>query len=316
VAAPGTAAASAACARIAADQQAIIAAARQVVTSQTVLDAAWHRLNTDAAGGQVSIEYARQNVVAARNTLEVTVADRPFAIRQQAALVANAAAALRQAQRDLEDTVLRAPCTGTISVINGTVGEFLGPGSPTTPLAPGSTAPIPSLAGNVIETGSLAGVLSVSRPFVVLDSPTTFQVVLPFQEADATKIASRKTVNVTFDAIPDLTLTGTVLSVAPASTAISSVVNYFVTVVFTQTDPRLRNGLTAHAAVEAHRIDDALSVPNAAVQKRGDQSYVTVVGADGKPRSAAVKVGLVGDERTQILSGLSQGQQVLLPLGK
>lgn len=53
--------------------------------------------------------------------------------------------------------------------------------------------------------------------FLVLDGVDTFQVVVPFAEADASRIAAGQNVDVTFDAIPELTRRGTILGVAPAA---------------------------------------------------------------------------------------------------
>ncbi|MGH4001836.1 MAG: biotin/lipoyl-binding protein, partial [Pseudonocardiaceae bacterium] len=136
-----------ACNRIPDDQQAVVNARRQVLADKSALDAAQQRLNVDRASGQVSIENARQSVVTAQNNLEAVASDRPFDIEQQVAQVASAQAMVAAAQRDVDNTVLRAPVVGTVSAINGTVGEYVQASSGVTPLAPGSTAPIPGVAG-------------------------------------------------------------------------------------------------------------------------------------------------------------------------
>ena len=125
----------------------MIAAERQVEASRTSLEAARQKQDVDAASGQVSIENSRQSVVTAQNTLDTTSTDRPFNIEQQRALVANGQALVRAAQRDVDDATLRAPVDGTVSAINGAVGEFLSPSSGTTALAPGSDAAIPGTDG-------------------------------------------------------------------------------------------------------------------------------------------------------------------------
>jgi multidrug efflux pump subunit AcrA (membrane-fusion protein) len=122
-------------------------------------------------------------------------------------------------------------------------------------------------------------------------------------------------VNVTFDAIPDLTRAGTVVSVAPAGSNISSVINYYVTVVLNETDPRLKGGQTAQARVITNEVEDVLTVPNSAVRKRGDQSTVTIIDANGTQQQVRFQAGLIGDDRTQVISGLREGQQVVLREG-
>jgi HlyD family secretion protein len=141
-------------------------------------------------------------------------------------------------------------------------------------------------------------------------------VVLPFEESDASQIQPNQAVTVGFDAIPDLTRNGTVLSVAPSGTAISGIISYYVTVVLTEGDPRLKDGQTARATVVTQQLDNVLSVPNAAVRRLGDRSEVTVVGPNGEQRPVTFQPGVVGAERTQVLSGLFDGQEVVLPSGR
>ncbi len=310
-----------ACNRIPEDQRAVVNARRQVLSDKAALDAAQQRLNTDRASGLVTIENARQSVITAQNNLDTLGSERPFNIEQQVALVASAQAQVAAAQRDVDNTVLRAPVAGTVSVLNGVVGEYVQPSSNTSPLAPGSTAPIPGLEGSASNSSLALGnaATGAQRPggtqFLVLSEINTFQVVVPFEESDAAKVAPNQKVDVSFDAVPDLTRAGTVVAVAPAGSSISSVINYYVTVVLNETDPRLKDGQTAQARVVTNQVEDVLTVPNSAVRKRGDQNTVTVVDADGVQQQVRFQAGLVGDDRTQVISGLKEGQQVVLREG-
>ncbi|HEV7829309.1 MAG TPA: hypothetical protein VGP04_10750, partial [Pseudonocardiaceae bacterium] len=60
-------------------------------------------------------------------------------------------------------------------------------------------------------------------------------------------------------------------------------------------------------------LENVLVVPNSAVIKQGGGSYVNVPGPDGKPRLQQFQPGLVGDDNTQVLSGLTEGQPIQLP---
>ncbi len=312
---------NAACNRITEDQTAVVDARRTVLVDKGELEAAQQKLNYNRAYEQVLIETARRDVVAAQNDLDAAISDRPFNIEEQIALVAETRAVVAAAQRDVDDTVLLAPVAGTVSVINGVVGEYIQPSENTSPLAPGTYAPIPGVAGSTATSSTALGnpATGAQRPggdqFLVLDDINTFQVVVPFEETDAAKLAPNQKVDVTFDAVPDLIRSGTVVSVAPAGASISSVVNYYVTVVLNETDPRLKHGQTSQASVITNQVDDVLTVPNSAVRKRGDQSSVTTIDADGVQQQVRFQAGLVGDDRTQVISGLREGQQVVLREG-
>jgi len=303
-----------ACSQVATLQSAETQAERQVEASKTALDAAQNKRDVDEAAGRVQVENARQGLVTAQNNLDSASTDRPSLIAQQRGLVASSQAAVAAAQKDVDDTVLRAPADGTISAVNGAVGEVLAPSAGTTALAPGSEGAIPGAGSSA--NGS-AGV--VTRPggtqFIVFNNVDTFEAVVPFEESDAVRVAPNQRVDVRFDAIPDLTLPGTVVGVSPSASALSGVISYYATVGLSQSDPRLRNGLTAQASVVTDELRDVLAVPNAAIHRQGGRTQVTVQRFDGQ-RVVDITPGVVGDTYTQVLSGLSEGDEVVLPTGR
>lgn len=308
-----------ACSAIASDEAAVTAAKQRVAASKGTLDSAEQQRDVDKASGQLSIENAQQAVVTARNNANSAGSDRPFDIAQQEGMVANAAAAVRQAQRDVENATLRAPVAGTVSAVNGAVGEYLAPSSGTTALAPGSGAAIP---GTDVAAAAVPGATPASptRPggtqFIVLEDIREFQVVAPFNEADAATITPNQKVEVAVDALPDLPLTGTVLSVAPTGTAISGVVSYYVTMIVNGGDARLKDGQTVRATVVTDEVPDVLTVPSAAVRQENGRSTVTVLDESGAEVPVPFEAGMVGPERTQVVSGLREGQRVVLPAGR
>jgi HlyD family secretion protein len=303
------------------DNQNVTAAQRQVIASQTAVDAAKRTREVDKTTGKLSVENAKQSVVSAQNSLDSASGDRPSDIDGQAALVASARAAVALAQRDVANAVLYAPVGGTVSAINGAVGEFAGSAdSGTTALAPGTNASIPGVGAAATSDQAGSNGPSATRPggsaFLILNNIDTFQIVVPFEESDAVKVAANEQVEVTFDAVPDLTRRGTVLSVAPSGTDISGVTNYYATILLTETDPRLKDGLTAEAAVLVNALNNVLVVPNSAVLRQGAQTFVNTPGPDGTPVRVPFQAGAVGDDNTQVLTGLNEGQPILMPEGR
>ena len=306
--------ANSACTQAATAQSALTQAERQVEASKTALDTARNRVQVDEAAGRVQVANARQGLVTAQNNLDSARTDRPSLIAQQRGLVAVAQAAVAAAQKDVDDTVLRAPADGTVAAVNGAAGEVLAPSAGTTPLAPGSEGAIPGAGTSAHRSAG-----TVTRPggtqFLVLDNVDSFEVVVPFEESDAVRLAPNQRVDVRFDAIPDLTLPGTVVAVSPSASALSGVISYYATVALSQGDPRLRNGQTAQASVVTDELRDVIAVPNAAIRRQGGRTQVTVQRFDG-PRVVDITPGVVGDTYTQVLSGLAEGDEVVLPTGR
>jgi HlyD family secretion protein len=334
---PGTPPATCA-AQVASASSSQASAEQGVEAAKTTLTAAEQKKKVDAAAGQVSVETSRQGVVTAQNALSSASSDRPHAIDQQLALVRGAEVLVRSAQKDVDDGTLAAPTDGVVSAINGVVGEYLSPSSGTTALAPGSRAAIPGSgsaaggagaggagaggagaggagAGGAGAGGAGAGAAAI-RPggsqFLVLSRARSFQVVVPFEESDAAQIASGQRVSVSFDAIPGLTEDGTVVALSPSASAISGVISYYVTVGLEGRNSRLRDGQTARVDVTTAERENVLSVPNAAVRRQGDTDIVVVVEPDGQQRIVTIRAGLVGADRTEVVSGLSEGQRVIL----
>ena len=299
-----------ACSALATDKQNVTTAKRQVIASQTALDQARSTQRTDAAAGRLSIVNAEKSIADAQSQLDSATSAGPADIAVQDAVVADAQNTLSDARQGLEDTVLRAPVAGTVSAINGAVGDFVSAASAATTLAPGTDARIPAAVGTAT---SVAGTASpAGGALITLNDLSTFQLVVPFEESDAAKILANQPVDVSVDAVPDLTVPGTVVAVAPTADQISGVVSYYATIVLNGGDPRLKDGQTAQAVVRTESRENVLRVPTAAVRQDSGGSVVTVPGADGSTTTTFTP-GLSGDEFTEVQSGLTEGQRVLLP---
>jgi HlyD family secretion protein len=77
---------------------------------------------------------------------------------------------------------------------------------------------------------------------------------------------------------------------------------------------QLRDGLTVTVTIMVARATGVLVVPNAAVTTQGGKSYVTVINTDGTTEQREVQTGLSDWQNTEITSGLTEGEQVSVPL--
>jgi multidrug efflux pump subunit AcrA (membrane-fusion protein) len=138
-----------------------------------------------------------------------------------------------------------------------------------------------------------------------LDVQTTFS------ESDIAKVKVGMPATVSFSALATTQLSGHVASIAPTSTVTSNVVTYGATIALDQTDPAVKPGMTASVTVVIAKSSGVLNVPSAAVQGRNNVGTVTVV--NGKKQTPqTVTVGLRGDTTTEIVSGLKEGQTIVV----
>ena len=275
-------------------------AVTQLNTDQSRLNADTTKQSTDRIAGQHSVNAAASQVTSAQDALNTQTQAKPNQVLQAQAQLASAQTAVQTAQQNLDATTLTAPINGSVNAINGVVGETVGPGQGTTSEAPGSTAPLPS-------TGNGAG-----TSFMVIGDDSALEVIVPFAESDAARVAFNQDANVTFDAVPNLTISGKVVAVATSATVSSGVVNYYATISLNQANKALREGMTSNATVIVSVASNALTVPNLAVTRLGGQAYVNVY-ANGQQSQTPIETGVVGDTYTEVTGGLNQGEQVIIP---
>lgn len=141
----------------------------------------------------------------------------PEALALARARFENAQAALAAAEQALADTELKAVFAGTISEVFIREGEFVGPGQPIMLLA--------DLTELVIETTDL-------------------------NEIDVAQIEVGYPASITFDALPDIVLQGTLTYIAPKSSQ-GTGVNYLVEVQLDSDFPQsVRWGMTAFVDIQ------------------------------------------------------------------
>ena len=112
-------------------------------------------------------------------------------------------------------------------------------------------------------------------------------------------------------------LTGKVTAIAPTPDPASSTTSYRVTIGFTDETlaaeaTAVRNGNIGAVSIVTGVATDAVAVPTSAVTLVGGQQMVTIIGADGTTTATPVTVGVIGDEWTEILSGVAIGDTVVL----
>ena len=106
--------------------------------------------------------------------------------------------------------------------------------------------------------------------------------------------------------------------IAPAADNSNGVVTYAVRVSFPDNDPKVKVGMTADLNIVTARKDDVLLVPNTALLPKGTGRVVQVPATDAQgrrddPREVEVQIGLSDGTMTEILSGLSEGQEIDRP---
>jgi multidrug efflux pump subunit AcrA (membrane-fusion protein) len=151
---------------------------------------------------------------------------------------------------------------------------------------------------------------------VTISDTSSFQVVANFAEADMASMKVGDTAVFSFPALKQDAgagpVTGKVTAIAQNATTSNNVVSYPVTVSIDNPASTLRLGQSANISVTTATADNALLVPTLAITTAGNQQTVMVV-KNGQASSVTVKTGISSNGRTEVLSGLGEGDQIELP---
>jgi RND family efflux transporter MFP subunit len=191
-----------------------------------------------------------------------------------------AAIALARTTAQLEDAVITAPFAGTILAVQVREGEWANPGAPAIVLAADS---------RVLEVN--------------------------VDEVDVAGLAEGQPAHLRFSALKDAEVEGTVSFVAPSSTNVGGAVAYAVEIRFDPGEYPVRLGMTADVDIVIDSADDALLVPNRAIEadREAGRYYVTRQKALGGTERLEVRIGMRDQANTQILEGVEEGDELVQP---
>jgi len=236
--------------------------------------------------------------------------------------VATAEAKLRQARlsvksarQEVRETALRAPISGTIASVSGSVGETVSGEASAATGASSSESGGGGIGGlGAVGASSSTSSSSSSSAFIVLSQLGRLKMEVSFSESDIgkVKVGQPATVSVSSMEGTELASRVTKVDVLPSEGSSSGVVEYPATITLTQSAKGVRAGMSASAEVVVEQVGNTLALSSEAITSGPGGGSVTVL-EDGKEDQRSVTTGLKGDETTQVLSGLKAGETVVLP---
>jgi HlyD family secretion protein len=203
----------------------------------------------------------------------------------------SADAGLRLAEASNENTIIRAPFTGTVLRKDAEVGEVVAPS-----------------VGGGLTRGAV----------VTMADLTTLEVEVDVNEAYIGRIAGGRPARITLDAYPDTTFRGVVRQVVPTADRQRATVQVKVSI--DDRDPRILPEMGAkvdflepapRAGAIAAPAPTTIRLPSTAVRTDGGASVVWLV-RDGRLVKKPVTTGPVSGGFLEIRSGLSGGEQILI----
>ena len=215
-----------------------------------------------------------------------------FNLRALELNVEQAQNALDNAKDNLNDYYVYAPFDGIVSQLNINVGDNI----------------------------------NINTPVCVLITKDKIAKIT-LTEVDLAKIKLGDKAQLTFDALPDFKTTGQVIEIDPLGVESQGVVSYTVKISLDKIDERLNPGMSVNADIITDSKENVLLLNNSAIKSINNKKYVELVTIKDVPEEAFksgislsnnvikrqfIETGLSDDNNIEIISGLNEGDIVVL----
>jgi len=196
-------------------------------------------------------------------------------IKSIEAQVRQTKAALDMAKYQLKNTRITAPISGKVTSITVSSGEMIAPSMP------------------------LLSIIDISRIFVKVG----------ISEKDISKIKEGQKVNLEIDAFPEEKFRGEIVSKGVAVDQMSKTLEVKIEILQPEIDIPI--GVFARGDILVETNQDALIIPSNALTRKKDGIYVYVI-EEEIARQKEVVLGIIQDERVEILEGLSEKEEIVI----
>jgi len=163
--------------------------------------------------------------------------------------------------------------------------------------------------GMVLESASSTTSINSQRVAVIKgDSMPVVSVSL--SEIDVPRVKVGQKVTVILDSLAGKTFTGVVATVDRVGVTTSNVTSYTANIKLDSASIEILPNMAATANIILETKTDVLMVPSSVVTTQNGQAYANVL-RNGSQTQVAIEVGISSDTDTEIVSGLSEGEEVI-----
>ncbi len=178
-------------------------------------------------------------------------------------------------------------------------------------------SPITGIISDVTaqEGETIVAGLQVANLVTVLD-PTRLEMWIYIDETDIGRARPGQKCEYTVDTYPEKIFTGTIDKIYPQPVVRENIVYYLSIVKVSKQDARyLRPEMTTHVKIVTTEKSGVLTVPNAAVKyEKGRQIAYRAEKGSNRVEKVELRLGIRGEERTEILSGIPEGTELATKL--
>ena len=219
---------------------------------------------------------------------QVSLAGSKAAITRAQAQIDQAKAALAQSEEDLRNATIISPINGVVLSRDREVGDAV---------------------SSILTMGSGATLI------MTLGDLREVYVKGKVDESDIGKVYLGQSARITVESFKDRTFTGKVTKISPMGVEKDNVTTFEVRVSISNESGKLLATMTANAEILLEERKGVLAIPEAAIIYKKDRTTEVEMpdpGTETGKRRIAVVTGISNGSKTEIVKGLSEGQQVIL----
>lgn len=265
----------------------------QLSSYQAQLKSAQVALNV-AQSNHTRLNKLYQTSSASLNELETAKSN----LASAKAAVDNIKAQIKSAEISVNDAKTNLNYTQIISPMNGVVVSV--------PVSVGQTVNSNQTSPTIVQVADLSRML----------------IKLEISEGDIAQVKVGQQVTFSTLAEPERQYQATINSVDPAFTKLTDnnytessgnteAVYFYANLLVDNADNSLKIGMTTQAQITIANREQVLTIPNTVIKKRGKGHYVSVL-ENGVAVEKAIQIGLSDSQSTEVLSGLKEGEQVIV----
>lgn len=174
------------------------------------------------------------------------------------------------------------------------------------------TAPID---GTIIYRNVESG-QSFTEKDAVLVMSNQLTIKAQVDETDIAKVKIKQPVIVTLDAYPDDPFPAKVEKIAYDAKTVNSITTYIVDVLPDEIPSFMKSGMTANSNFAIDKKLQILTLPPDAIRRKRGKIFVFVKNPENKeiPLEKPITIGVSNGRKTEIVSGLNEGDEVLIPV--
>lgn len=162
---------------------------------------------------------------------------------------------------------------------------------------------------------SVAGMQVLATDYFEIVNPNTLVFRAAVDESDISSIVVGQKATLVLDAFEDIEINTEVSYVSYTSTEASSGTSFIVEFPLSQTEIEqiLRIGMNGDIKILLEEKENVLTIPSIALIERDGITYVMVKSGENKSEEREVEIGLETDETVEVISGLSESDEVVIP---